>query len=86
MFEAALPLADVCPGCHHVVVDLCDLVCVVIGIQGQQFVSKGIGLIHLTLPLLQLFQKHLKGGGGEILFIRVSLKSLNYYCKYVMHS
>lgn len=58
-----------CPGCHHVVVDLCDLVCVIIGIQGQQFVSKGIGFIHLTLPLLQIFQKDLKG--GEILLIRI---------------
>lgn len=56
-----LPLADVRPGCRHVVVDLCDLVCVVVGVQGQQFVSKGVGLIHLTLPLLQLLQKALKG-------------------------
>lgn len=52
-----------CPGGHHVVVDLGDLVCVVIGVQGQQFVSKCVGFIHLTLPLLQLLQKELRQEG-----------------------
>lgn len=41
-----------CPGGHHVVVDLGDLVRVVVGVQGQQSVSKSVGFIHLTLPLL----------------------------------
>lgn len=57
----ALPLANVCPRSHHVVVDLGDLVCVVISVQGQQIVSKGIGFIHLTLPLLQLLHEDLEG-------------------------
>lgn len=52
-----------CPDGHHVVVDLGDLVRVVIGVQGQQFVSKCVGFIHLTLPLLQLLQKELRQEG-----------------------
>ncbi len=60
-----LPFADVRPGGHHVVVDLGDLVRVVVGVQCQQFVSKCVGFIHLTLPLLQLRQKELKGGGDN---------------------
>lgn len=48
----SVPLVDVCPGGHHVVIDLGDPVRVVIGIQCQQFVGQCVGFIHLTLPLL----------------------------------
>lgn len=50
-----LPFADVSPGGHHVVVDLDNLVRVVVGVQGQEFVRECVGLIHLTLPLLHVF-------------------------------
>ncbi len=51
------------PGGHHVVVDLGDLVCVVVGVQCQQFVSPRVCFIHLSLPLLQLLHKELRREG-----------------------
>lgn len=53
------------PGGHHVVVDLDDLVRVVVGVQGQEFVGERVGLIHLTLPLLHVFQEDLEGKEGN---------------------
>lgn len=60
VFLHSVPLVDVCPRVHHVVVDLGDLVRVIVGVQGQQSVSKRVGFIHLSLPLLELLQKELR--------------------------
>lgn len=60
-----LPFADVSPGGHHVVVDLDNLVRVVVGVQGQQFVGERVGLVHLILPLLHVFQKDLRRKKGS---------------------
>ena len=60
----SLPFVDMCPGSHHVIVDLSDLVRVVVGVQCQQFVSECVGSVHLTLSLLQLLHKELERDGG----------------------
>lgn len=60
-----LPLVDVCPGGHHVVVDMFDLVRVVVSVQCQQFVRQRVGFIHLTLPLLQILHKELQREEGK---------------------
>lgn len=44
-------------------VDLGDLVRVVVGIQGQQLVSKCVGFVHLPLPLLHFSQQELRREG-----------------------
>lgn len=59
------PFADVCPGGHHVVIDLGDLMRIIICVQRQQLVSQFVGLVHLAVPLLQLLYKELVKEGKE---------------------
>lgn len=84
MSHERLPFVYVRPRRQHVVIDLCNFVCVIVGVQCQQFVGQCVSLSHLSLPLPQVLHKDLQWKGkkkesGGLLFDPNKSMSANRY-------